>query len=219
MTMKTEKRENGNRRTIRRIFYLLGLFAPILFVFTAILGGALRPGYSHVTETISELFSPGSPNRLFLSGLYALFGVCLALFGYGLVLFVQHIGKFKRMGTVAAFAFILVGLLSISTATVFPQDARGSTPTFFGEMHNNIHGVISLLSILYIVLFGIWFHRTGIAPFFRAYSFATVAAVVLSAGWLMASFEGPLMGISERVTALIGFQWTFLLAILALKND
>lgn len=82
-----------------------------------------------------------------------------------------------------------------------------------------IHGVISLLSILYIVLFGIWFHRTGIAPFFRAYSFGTVAAVLLGAGWLMASFRGPLMGISERAAALVGFQWTFLLAVLVLKND
>jgi hypothetical protein len=34
----------------RRIFYLLGLFAPLLFVFTAIIGAALRSGYSQVTQ-------------------------------------------------------------------------------------------------------------------------------------------------------------------------
>jgi hypothetical protein len=39
------------------------------------------------------------------------------------------------------------------------------------------------------------------------------------AGWLTASFGSPLMGIAERVVALVGFQWTFLLAVLALKND
>jgi hypothetical protein len=50
----------------RRMFYLLGLLAPFIFIFTVILGGALKPGYSHVTDTMSELFSPGSPNRLFL---------------------------------------------------------------------------------------------------------------------------------------------------------
>ena len=203
----------------RRVFYLLGLFAPILFVFTAILGGALRPGYSHVADTVSELFSPASPDRPLLTVLHTLYAISFSLFGFGLLQFVQNKGKFKRIGIVAALAFISVGILSILTATVFPQDAWGSTPTFFGEMHMIISGVISLLSILYILLFGVWFHRTGITTFFRTYSMATVAAVVLTAGWFAVSIGGPLMGISERVTILVGFQWTFLLAVMVLKND
>jgi hypothetical protein len=202
-----------------RIFYLLGVFAPILFVFTMILGGALRPGYSHVTETISELFSPGSPNRLLLTTLHTLYAVSFSLFGFGLLLFVQKKGKLKRIGIPAALTFISVGILSVLTATVFPQDAWGTTPTFFGEMHMIIHGVISLLSILYILLFGVWFHRTGIARFFRAYSMATVVAVLLTAGWFAVSIGGPLMGISERAAMLVGFQWTVLLAVIVLKND
>jgi hypothetical protein len=115
--------------------------------------------------------------------------------------------------------FISVGILSVLTATVFPQEAWGTTPTFFGEMHMIIHGVISLLSILYILLFGVWFHRTGIARFFRAYSMATVVAVLLTAGWFAVSIGGPLMGISERAAMLVGFQWTVLLAVIVLKND
>jgi Protein of unknown function (DUF998) len=102
---------------------------------------------------------------------------------------------------------------------LFPQDTWGSTPTFFGEMHIVLHGIISLLSILYMLLFGVWFHRTGIAPFFRTYSIATVGVAVLSAGWFVASYGGPWMGISERAAALVGFQWIFLLAILALRYD
>jgi hypothetical protein len=202
----------------RRTFYLFGLLAPILFVFTAILGGALKPGYSHVTETVSELFSPGSPNRLLLTVLHTLYSIFFSLFGFGLLQYVQNKGEFKRIGIVAALTFISVGILSILTATVFPQDAWGSPPTFFGEMHKIISGVISLLSILYMVLFGIWFHRTRIAIFFRTYSMATVAAVVLTASWFAASVGGPLMGIAERVTILVGFQWTFLLAVVVLKN-
>jgi hypothetical protein len=203
----------------RRVFYLLGLFAPILFAFTAILGGALRPGYSHVTDTVSELFSPGSPNRLLLTVLHTLFAIFLSLFGFGLLQFVQSKGKSKRIGIVAASAFISVGILNILTATVFPQDAWGSTPTFFGEMHIILSGVISLLSILYMLLFGVWFHRAGIATFFRTYSMATVAAAVPTAGWFAASVGSPLMGISERAAILVGFQWTFLLAVMVLKND
>jgi hypothetical protein len=203
----------------RRIFYLFGLFAPFLFVFTAILGGALRPGYSHITDTVSELFSPGSPNRFLLIILHTTFAVLLTLFGVGLLRFVQDTGKFKTIGSTASLDFILVGILNILTATIFPQDAWGSTPTFYGEMHIIISGVLSVLSILYMILFGVWFHRTRIATFFLPYSIAIVTVVILAAGWFMASFGSPIMGISERAAILVGFQWTVILAVIVLKND
>jgi hypothetical protein len=203
----------------RRMFYLLGLLAPFIFIFTVILGGALKPGYSHVTDTMSELFSPGSPNRLLLSLLYTLFGVSLSLFGFGLLQFVQDVGRFRPIGITAAIAYIAVGVISIFTATIFPQDAWGSTPTVFGRLHIILHGFISLLSLLYMVLFGIWFHRTGIAKYSLVYSLVTVIAAAIAAVWFMVSYGDPLMGIPERVAALIGFQWTILLAGVVLKND
>jgi hypothetical protein len=203
----------------RRIFYLFGLFAPFLFVFTAILGGALRPGYSHITDTVSELFSPGSPNRFLLIILHTTFAVLLTLFGVGLLRFVLDTGKFRTVGITASLDFILVGILNILTATIFPQDAWGSTPTFYGELHIIISGVLSVLSILYMILFGVWFHRTRIATFFLPYSIATVTVVILAAGWFMASFGSPIMGISERAAILVGFQWTVILAVIVLKND
>jgi hypothetical protein len=188
-------------------------------VFIGIFGGALRPGYSHVSDTVSELFSPGSPNRLLLSALYTLFAVLLVLFGIGILMFVQRNESSKRIGIFGASAFIAVGALNILTATIFPQDAWGSPSTFFGEMHINLHGLISILSIIYILLLGIWFHRTGISPNFRTYSIASVVAVVLAAAWFMASYGSPIMGLSERIIALVGFQWTFILALLILNRD
>lgn len=203
----------------RRFLYLCGLIAPVLFVFTTILGGAIRPGYSHVSDTVSELFSPGSPNRLLLSALHTLFTVLLVLFGIGILKFVQRNESSKRIGIFGASAFIAMGALNILTATIFPQDAWGSPSTFFGEMHITLSGVISILSIMYILLIGIWFHRTGISLNFRTYSIATVVAVVLAAAWFMASFGSPIMGLSERLTILVGFQWTFILALLILNRD
>lgn len=197
----------------------MGLFAPFLFIFTAILGGALRPGYSHASETVSELFSPGSPNRLLLTTLYTTFAIFLTLFGLGLLRFVREAGKSNAIGITASLTFILAGILNILTGTIFPQDAWGSTPTIYGEMHMNLSGVISILSFIYMILFGIWFHRTRIAPWFLMYSIATVIGVFVTAGWFMASYSSPIMGLSERVAILIGFQWTLLLALTVLKND
>jgi len=199
--------------------YWLGIAAPILFTFTVLLGGALRPGYSHAANTMSELFSPGSPNRLLLSALYTIFGVSLSVFGFGLLQFVRRRGELTGIGMPAAVAFILVGILNILTATIFPQDAWGSTPTLPGGLHIVLHGVISLLSLLYIALFGIWFQRQGLARHFGVYSIATLIGAAIAAGWFISSYGNPLMGLAERVAALIGFQWTAVLAGVVLRND
>ena len=192
---------------------MCGVVAPVLFVFTTILGGAMRPGYSHISDTMSELFAPGSPNKLLLDTLHTVYALLLALFGIGMLQLVRGRKQSRLIGTIGASMFIAVGLVSVTTATIFPQDAWGSPPTFAGRMHIVLHGVIALLSILSMLLIGIWFDRVGVFPGFRAYSFITVGAAVLSAGFFGAKAGSPIMGLAERIAMLIGFQWTFTLAL------
>jgi hypothetical protein len=71
--------------------------------------------------------------------------------------------KFQEYRGPESFGLHSYGTLNILTATIFPQDEWGSPSTFFGEMHIIFSGVISMLSIMYILLFGIWFYRTGIS--------------------------------------------------------
>jgi hypothetical protein len=188
------------------------MVAPWWFVFMAILGGAIRPGYSHITNTVSELFAPGSPNKSFLDILHTIFAVLLILFGIGLLMFFKRVKQLKRTGQVGASLFILMGCVSVITATIFPQDPWGAPATFTGEMHKLLSGVIGLLSMLSMLLIGIWFVRTKTSPGFGVYSFITIGLVVISAGLFAASMGSPIMGLAERITALVGFQWTFTLA-------
>ena len=192
---------------------MCGVIAPVLFVAMTILGGAIRPGYSHISDTVSELFSPGSPNKALLDPLFTLYALLLVLFGIGILQYVQGFEQSRRMGIIGASIFIAMGLLSVTTATIFPQDAWGSLPTFPGEMHIILSGVIGLLSILSMMLIGIWFNRAEIFPGFRTYSFITVAVAVLSAGLFVANAGSPITGLTERVAILIGFQWIFVLAL------
>ena len=196
----------------RRFLFICGMVAPWWFVFVTILGGAIRPGYSHITDTVSELFAPESPNKSFLDILHTIFAVLLILFGIGLLKFFQRTKQLKRTGQVGASLFILMGCVSVITAAIFPQDPWGAPATFAGEMHELLSGVIGLLSLFSILLIGIWFVRTKTSPGFGIYSFITIGLVVISAGLFAASVGGPLMGLAERITALIGFQWTFILA-------
>ena len=190
-----------------------GLIAPVLFIFTVILGGAIRPGYSHIADTISELFSPGSPNKLLLDTLHTIFALLLILFGIGLLQFFMRGEGSRRIGTIGAALFIAMGVVSVSTATLFPQDPWGSPPTFPGEMHIILHGVISLLTMFSMALIGIWFNRERVYPGFGTYSFITIGLVILTAGFYVANMGSPIMGLTERITALVGFQWTFRLAL------
>lgn len=188
------------------------MIAPLLFVFTAILGGAIRPGYSHISETVSELFSPGSPNKFLLDTLHTTFAILLVLFGIGILQFVQRSGQSSLPGTAGAVLYIVMGLVSITTATIFPQDAWGSPPTFPGEMHKIMSGVVGLFSILSMILIGTWFIKTKIFPGFGTYSFVTVGVVILSTGFYIVTMGGPIMGLAERIAILVGFMWTFILS-------
>jgi hypothetical protein len=196
-----------------RFLSLCGMVAPWLFVFMTILGGTIRPGYSHISDTVSELLSPGSPNKLLLDILYTTFAILLILFGFGILQLVQKTKTNQRIGMIGAFFFIAAGCLSVTTATIFPQDPWGSTPTFAGEMHLRVSSIIGLLSSFSMLFMGIWFIRTGISSRFGIYSFITIGLVIISAGLFVANIGGPIMGLTERVTALIGFQWTFTLAL------
>jgi hypothetical protein len=197
----------------QRFLFLCGMLAPVLFVFMAILGGALRPGYSHISETVSELMSPGSPNKPLLDIFHTIFALLLICFGTGIRQFVRRRTPSSQTAITAAWLYTAMGLVSVTTATIFPQDAWGSPPTYPGKMHIFMSGVVSILTILAMLLIGIWFYREEISPRFGTYSFVTIVVAVISAGFFAANMGSPIMGLAERIAILAGFQWTFALAL------
>lgn len=197
----------------QRFLSLCGVMAPVLFVFVAILGGALRPGYSHVSDTVSELFSPGSPNKPLLDTLHTLFALLMTLFGIGLLRLVRGSERARWIGVAGASLFIAMGLVSVATAAVFHQDPWGSPSTFAGGMHVMLTGVVGLLSILSMLLIGIWSGRAEVYRGLAAHSFVTIGAAIVATGFFVATMGGPIMGLAERIAALVGFQWTFVLAL------
>ena len=67
-----------------KIISLFGIIAPIIFVITIIVGGLITSGYSHLSQSVSELVMSGAPNNsiwIFRLALIMYFHVFLAL-GY-----------------------------------------------------------------------------------------------------------------------------------------
>jgi hypothetical protein len=179
-----------------------------------ILGGALRPGYSHISDTVSELLSPGAPNKSLLIVFqisHALLGI---LFGLGVLQFVRASERATPIGIIGAGMIIAVGVGTVATA-VFPQDPFGAPLTFPGKMHNIlVFAVLVPFTLLSTLLIGIWLKQAGIFPWFRTYSFITIGASILLAGLAGATLGSRVMGLTERLAVLAGFQWTFVLALM-----
>jgi hypothetical protein len=197
----------------RKLFYICGLLFPIIYIVMTILGGALRPGYSHIADTVSELLSPGAPNKPLLMVFQIAHAVTGSLFGFGLLLLVRSSDHNTLLGRIGAWMIIAVGIATIGTA-IFPQDAAGTELTTAGMLHAIlVFGVLVPFTIVSTLLIGIWLRQAGIFPWFRTYSIITIIASIALAGFAGATLDTPIMGLTERLGVLAGFQWTFVLAI------
>ncbi len=202
-----------NQKTI----VFCGLISPIIYLLATFIGGALRPGYSHIINTVSELMAPGSPNKLLMHVLFTLSAILSVIFGIGVWQFVQGSDHADLAGQFAAGLLIAIGVVTILTSSIFPQDPQmdwDAPPTFAGQMHKIMAmGVLPVLSLLSIVLMGIWMNRSGLFSGFGTYSFITIGAVVISALITFATMNRPILGLTERITVIIIQQWTFVLAL------
>jgi hypothetical protein len=196
----------------KKVFYLCGMLFPIVYIIMTILGGALRPGYSHIADTVSELLSPGAPNKSLLMVFQILHALMGGMFGLGLLFLVRSSDHNTLLGRIGAWMIIAVGLATIGT-TIFPQDAAGTEITTAGKLHAIlVFGVMVPFTIISTLLIGIWLRQAGIFPWFRTYSIITVIASFILAGIAGATLDTPIMGLTERLAVIAGFQWTFVLA-------
>lgn len=196
----------------QKTLYLCGMLLPFTYITMYILGGALRPGYSHIADSVSELLSPGSPNKSLLDILNLTFALLYILFGTGVLRFVRASEDNALVGRIGAGMIIAVGLATIGSA-IFPQDATGTPATLPGTLHLIfVFGLQIPGAILSMLLIGIWLKRTDIFPGFATYSFISAGAMVLSGAFAAPSMEKPFMGLVERISALTVHQWIFFLA-------
>ena len=196
----------------QKLFYLCGMLVPFLYIFMYTVGGALRPGYSQISNSVSELLSPGSPNKTLLDVINVTFALLYTTFGIAVFRFVMGSEHDALIGRIGAGMIIAVGIASIGSA-IFPQDATGTARTLPGTLHLIfVFGFQIPGAILSILLMGFWLNRTGIFPGFALYSYISVGIIVLSGVLAGPTMGTPIMGLVERISALAVHQWLFLLA-------
>jgi hypothetical protein len=196
--------------------YLLlgGVFAPATYVTAVVLGGVIRPGYSHYSEAISELIASGAPNKALLDPLFIAYNLFALAFSIGVLacLRARPIGRLP-LGLLAS-AFLVFGSL-VGLATVFfPQDPGGPAVTTTGTIHILLASLSSFASMLSMLFLGLW-QRSAQERTFARYSFASLLVLFVSGGLAAASialgFEST--GLLERVTIFSYLQWMLVIAL------
>jgi hypothetical protein len=196
----------------RKALIFCGLLIPVTYIVMYVLGGALRPGYNHIVDSVSELLSPGAPNRILITIIDLVYGVLHILFGIGVLNHIRGTEHKALIGNIGAWMIIGVGIAIIGTA-IFPQDAMGAPATIQGKIHLAlVFGVLLPFSILSALLIGIWMKRSGMHSGFVTYTFISVAVMVVLGGAGGALAGGPYMGLGERISALTIHQWLFVLS-------
>lgn len=196
-----------------KILIASGMLIPFTYVFMYVLGGALRPGYNHISNSVSELLSPGSPNRVLLTIVQFIYALLHIGLGIGTLQFVQQIGSDPILGRTGAWMIIALGIATIGTV-IFAQDPEGTPTTLPGQLHKIlVFGGLIPLSILSTFLIGLWTRKAVLLPGFDVYSFVTVGAIIVMGAIGGATVRSSYAGLVERLAAIVTQQWLFVLSL------
>jgi hypothetical membrane protein len=198
---------------MKKTYAISGILAPLFYVITVIIGSLLRPGYSQISQAISELIESGAPNKTLLDLLFIFYNSLIIVFGYWLFKQLKIKGRYNVQ--IGAIMLLIIGVLGLAMTMFFPMDPRGTEATLPGTIHLILAGVLSLLTILTILFTGFGFKDFPLLANLKLYSLITAIVVVASGGMAAfgASTESAYMGLFERITIGAFLQWIFVVAL------
>lgn len=207
---------------MKKFLMMSGMLAAVVYVGTVILGGILRPGYSHMAEAISELVAVDAPNRPLLSSLFLLYNALVAFFGLGLFLKARSELRGRVSGLIGSLALAVpVGISGLLMELFFPQDPGGLPTTTAGTVHIVLAGIASAGTMVAIAALGLWFRNLPALKGYVTYSFITVALVFASGALTAAALASnhPLFGVSERITIGAFILWLFIVGLQMYRRE
>lgn len=174
-----------------------GIVAPVLFVAIAIVGGLLRPGYSHISQAISELTEAGAVGKPLLDPLLLLMEFLTTFFGLGFLWVVRRTNVSLR---ISAGLLILIGVGGLLFYR-YPMDLMGTEMTSDGRMHLVIVSVSALAAILSVLMSARgWAAVSGARRISRTSYIALAVMLVSGVGSIFVGIWGwPGIGVWQRV--------------------
>ncbi len=121
-----------------------GIALVSIYITTTVVGALLRPGYSHIRDSVSELIEMGAPNKGLLDMMFGSYHLLLIMFAIGLHLALPR----TRWGWLGPALVGVAGFLGIILTVHFPCDVgcEANPTTFWGKGH----GVLVAISALFV---------------------------------------------------------------------
>ena len=188
-----------------------GIVSPLLFVVIVVVGGMMRPGYSHVSQAISELTEAGAANKPLLDiGLYVSELMTIA-FGAGFLWAVRAWGVSFR---IAGALLVFIGVIGLLFAP-FPMDPVGEPFTRTGTIHLIIAAVSSPSSMAVMIFAGFGWRGLSGGGNWCVYSFITFAIVFVTGllGAIGIAQGWSTIGMWQRLSVGAFLLWKVLVAI------
>ena len=187
-----------------------GILGTVLFTFSFMLNGSLRPGYDPVHMYVSEL-SIGSEGWIQIMS-FMLFGIALFLFALGLKA-VFPTGRASRSGPILLMAigigYFLSGPFVTDPAAMFDNQQT---------LHGVLHGIFGafVFSLSAAVCFVYW-RRFRIDEAWKSLSiFSLICGIVVSAlivcmkiGQLQDGLLSDWAGVVQRICLITSYIWIF----------
>ncbi len=189
---------------LKRILFICGIAAVLLYAAAVIAGGVLRPGYDHMSMAINGLTERGAPNKLLLD---ILFGVSFAL----LMSFAWAVGMSGRGEGLSLFmagsiVLGITGALGLVMTVLFPADPAGAAPTVQGSGRILLGYGVSLGTVMSVFFIGMGSRiRDSFWVFSIVMGVLVLAAQAVSVAFAVAAH--PLLGLAERIAFGLFFLW------------
>lgn len=183
---------------------LSGVLSALFIVAATTLGVWLRPGFDHVSYTISELYEVGAPNAGWLMVLFTAYHALVIPFSIGL----QRALPPSRRGWIGPAMLAAAGALGIPLGAWARCDPGcfGAT-TFRGQMHAVL--VLLTVPLIYGAMIAIW-NRLRQHSAWRVSAVYTLITAVIGLGFGLAMtpfVQGSYAGLLERISVAIMLQW------------
>ena len=202
---------------IRRVLLACGILSSALYLAADVYAWSRYPGYSPVSQALSELLAEGAPTRPFMVAVVGLpYNMLVAALGVGVWLTPgrQHVPR------ITGALLLLYAAISYLGGTVFQLGEPGPE----GSARVVVHVIATAIMVVAMLLamgFGAFLHRTR----FRLYSLGTLLTVLMFAGLsflqaarLAANEPAPWLGLIERVNIYAWMLWVAVLAVSLLRD-
>ena len=199
-----------------RLAVAQGITAPVIYLGVIVVGGARRPGYSHLHQAVSELTEAGAPDRVGLNIALAVMELLTVAFGLGYFVAVRQV---DRHLAASAALMVVIGVAGLGFAR-FPMDPVDAPITFDGGMHLVLVSISAVAAIAAVLLAALGWRRVQGTRGLGVFSFAMLAAMVASgviSGYVGAN-GGPGIGVWQRINTGAFGLWQVATALFLLQR-